>query len=292
MEISLFHTETAQPFARWGLHTIFLEFDAPTIVYTWIALGIILTLALIGRWSLNHPASRSCMVTLTIIKSFKSLVTQSVPFQERYYFFISTLFSFIFICNALVLIPGLEEPTDNLNTTFALAIIAFCYVQREIWKAHGTKGYLQEYFKMPFSLTITRPLTLLGIFVFGIKLISNIVLAVLAFPLEALSKVATILSLSLRLFGNIFGSSIIMGLFRNFATGSTFAQVALSLTHANIILGVLLTPIIIAAAAAVSLMLNIGFGVIESLIQAFVFAILTVTYISLATEQHNEVHHD
>ena len=290
MEISLFHTETAKPFARWGIENVFLEFDSLTIIYTWIALGIILLIALLGRWSLNYPRSRACMLTLTIIKSFKSLVEQSItplpgkPMEERYYFFVGALFFFIFICNALVLIPGLEEPTGNLNTTFALAILAFFYVQRETWRAHGTRGYLQEYFKTPFSLKITRPITFVGLLLWFLKLLGNTVIAILSFPLEALSKLATILSLSLRLFGNIFGSSIIMNMFKQAAAGTQLVHLGMLFSSYNLALGIILTPIIIALAAAVSLILNLGFGLIESLIQAFVFAILTLTYISLAIQ--------
>jgi F-type H+-transporting ATPase subunit a len=294
MEISLFHAETTQPFARWGIEHILLALDTHTIFYTWIALVIIFLFAFLGRWSLNYPASRACMVTLAIIKSFKELVTQSVSTrdkaaQKRYYFFVGALFFFILTCNALVLIPGLEEPTGNLNTTFALAILSFLYVQRETWKAHGLLSYFQEYFKMP--LTLQSPSNIVESIVWVFKALTNIIIGILSFPLEALSKVATILSLSLRLFGNIFGSSIIMGMFRQAATGTQFAKIGLLLSQYHIALGIIFTPLIVTFAAAISLVLNFGFGLIESLIQAFVFAILTLTYISLAIQHTSEEHH-
>ena len=289
MELSLFHTETTQPLSRWGIEHVLLALDTHTIVYTWIVLGILLLFTLLGRLSLHYPTSRACMITLAIIKSFNGLVKQSITSsdqstQERYYYFVGALFFFIFICNALVIIPGLEEPTGNLNTTFALAILSFLYVQRETWKAHGTKGYLQDYFKTPFSLKITGPITILSLLLYVIKLIINIIIALFTFPLEALSKLATVLSLSLRLFGNIFGSSIIMSMFRQTATGAQFAKLGLLLSQYHIALGIIFTPLIFLLASGLSLVLNFGFGLIESLIQAFVFSILTLTYISLATQ--------
>lgn len=289
MEGSFFHSETVQPFARYGLQGILFQFDAETIVYTWIALGILLMVSLFGRWAIKNPTSLVGYATLSILKSFKSLIEQSAhTFQARYYFFITTLFCFIFTCSALVVIPGLEEPTKNLNTTFALAILAFLYVQRETFRAHGLSGYLQEYFKMPFTLPKLTPFSCKKIVLFVVISICNIIAGILSFPLELLSKLSNVLSLSLRLFGNIFGSSIMITMFKQATTGTRLLGYISYIFQFNALAGLIAAPLLLAFVAAISLVLSFGFGLIESLIQAFVFSILTLTYITLATQHHEE----
>jgi F-type H+-transporting ATPase subunit a len=292
MEGSLFHSgaaDTVQPFAEYGLHGPLFDFDGETILYTWIALGIILILSLLGRWMLHYPTSVAGYTTLSIFKSFKALIEQSAhTFQEQYYFFITTLFIFIFTCSAIVVIPGLEEPTKNLNTTFALAIISFLYVQREMFRAHGLSGYIQEYFKMPFTLRPLTPLSLKNMLFLTATIVGNIVTGILSFPLEVLSKLSNVLSLSLRLFGNIFGSSIMISMFKQATTGTRLMGAITWVMQLNIFAGIIAAPLLLALVAVVSLILSFGFGLIESLIQAFVFSILTLTYITLATQHHEE----
>ena len=74
----------------------------------------------------------------------------------------------------------MEEPTQNLNTTLALAMTSFFYVQYNGIRAHGIKGYLKEY---------TEPFIIMA-------------------PLHIISKLASIVSMSFRLFGNIYGGAI------------------------------------------------------------------------------------
>ena len=59
----------------------------------------------------------------SLIKSFMTLIEQSAgTFVYRYYAFITSLFIFIITCNWVALIPYVEEPTKDLNTTLALAL--------------------------------------------------------------------------------------------------------------------------------------------------------------------------
>lgn len=289
MEGSFFHSETVQPFAQYGLTGPLFDFDGHTLIYTWITLGILLLVALLGRWAIKNPTSLVGYATLSILKSFKSLIEQSAStFQARYYYFVTTLFCFIFVCSALVVIPGLEEPTKNLNTTFALAIIAFLYVQREMFRAHGLSGYIQEYFKMPFALPALSPFSIKKLILCIVMGIGNILAGILSFPLEVLSKLSNVLSLSLRLFGNIFGSSIMITMFKQATTGTRLVGYIASLMQFNLIAGIIAAPILFIFVSIISLVLSCGFGLIESLIQAFVFSILTLTYITLATQHHEE----
>jgi F-type H+-transporting ATPase subunit a len=116
----------------------------------------------------------------------------------------------------------------------------------------------------------------------------NIVAGILSFPLELLSKLSNVLSLSLRLFGNIFGSSIMITMFKQATTGARLMGYIGSIAQYNILAGIIAAPLLFVFVSIISLVLSFGFGLLESLIQAFVFSILTLTYITLATQHHEE----
>lgn len=237
----LFEHHTWQPFRNMGLTHSFWTLNIDTIIYTWIALALLILLAFLGRWSIAKPDSIPGSLAVGYIRSFMNMITQTLEyFNYRYFAFIASLFTFIFICNTLIIIPYMEEPTKDLNTTLALALVSFFYVQKEGIKAHGIRGYIAEFFK-PF-------------FIF--------------FPLEILGKLATIVSLSFRLFGNIFGGSIISSMWQKAIAGSLIAQIAGTLLGVNIII-------------------MLFFGLFEGLIQAFVFTVLSLTYLSMATAREN-----
>lgn len=283
MEHSLFSSETSKPFLSFGIESPLLEFNTEVIFHTWAALGVLLIFSLGCRYALRKPETILGYTVLTLFKLFKGLVEQSTAFFDpRYYFFISSLFIFIFTCNALVLIPGLEEPTRDLNTTFALALISFLYVQKEMLDAHGLLGYIKEYFKMPLTIFPAGPFTFFTIPLIFLRSIGNLCIAIFTFPLEVLGKLANVLSLSLRLFGNIFGSSIMIGMFKQATSGQQIIGLLTGLANVNIVLSIIAAPILLCVITSISLVLAFGFGVLESLIQAFVFSVLTLTYINLA----------
>ncbi|MCL5436885.1 MAG: F0F1 ATP synthase subunit A, partial [Candidatus Dependentiae bacterium] len=247
----------------------FFDLNRETIINTWGALGVIIIFSLVGRWAVRRPEQVVGHLFLTVIRSFADMISQSLGrFSTRYFFFIASLFLYLIICNALVIIPGFEEPTSNVNTTFALAIIAFAYVQREAIGAHGLLRYIQEYLKMPFSIQPSH-WSLGSILLMVCKLLANIAMAIFSLPMEILSKSATIISLSLRLFGNIFGGSVITKMVRWVASGSWLKQSIALLTGLNIVVALF-------------------FGLFEAFIQALVFSILTLTYISIAVQSEEE----
>ena len=103
------------------------------------------------------------------------------PGGERHTPFIATLFLFILLNNLIGMVPGALAPTSSLNTTIALALITFAYVQIEGVRAHGVVGRLKHFMGPTPAL------------------------APLMFPIEIIGELARPLSLSIRLFGNIFG---------------------------------------------------------------------------------------
>ena len=227
--------------------------DIHILKSTWLSMAVLLILLLVGRYFIARPTSIGGTIVRTVIRNLIDLIEQSVgKFVFRYYTFISSIFIFIMACNWIGLIPGIEEPTKDLNTTLALGLIAFFYAQKEIIKIHGFASYLKEYF-MPFS------------FVFPLNLLAG--LAVL--PLKLLGELASIISISFRLFGNIFGGAIITSIYQQAVSGSI-------LFH---ILGLI---------TGLEFILTLFFILFEGFLQAFVFSILALTNIAMAVQQEAE----
>ncbi len=266
---SLFGSHSWTPFAQYGLTGNLFTFNADTLIFTWVTLALLLIGALAARWALNYPGTLVGHLSLTVVKSFATMVEQSTyKIVDRYVYFIGGLFLFIFTCNAIVLLPGMEEPTKDINTTLALGIIAFCYAQKEAIYAHGLKGYIEEYVKMPFSLFPEKKISVIAFFQAIARFIANIVLALFSLPLEILGKAATVVSLALRLLGNIFGGAMITGMFKQAIAGSFLFQT-------------------IALLSGINLIIALFFGLFEAVIQAFVFAILSLTYITMGISSHD-----
>ncbi len=246
------------PFKQFGITDPSTAINVPTILNTWVALGLMCIVILIARYFLQYQQPEdqapdlsgrayAAHITKAYIKSFINLVEQTAgTFMYRYFAFIGSLFTYILFCNWVALLPFMEEPTQDLNTTLALGIVAFIYIQKEIIQAHGLVHYLKEYF---LPVEIFFPL--------------NIILGLALFPLKLLGEVASVISLSFRLFGNIFGGATIIQLFHGMLANSLIVNTLATLSGGHILL-------------------TFFFVLFEGGLQAFVFAILTLTNISMA----------
>ena len=105
---------------------------------------------------------------------------------KKYIPFVGSYFIFILFLNYLGVIPGLQPPTADLNTTLALGITAVLGVQIIAIKENGIIGYLKHLIGNP---------PLMGI---------------LMFPLEVIAQLSRAGSLAVRLFGNIFGEKSVV----------------------------------------------------------------------------------
>ena len=152
---------------------------------------------------------------------------------------ITGFFVFILISNALAMIPGMLPPTDNLNTTAALGIVAFCAYNWWGIRQQGLVAHVGHLFGPVWWL------------------------AWLIFPIEVISHLVRPASLALRLAGNMFGDHKVLGIFLGFQA-----------------LGFVLVPL------PVMLL-----GTVVIIVQAVVFTLLTIVYISMAVEEHGD-HHD
>lgn len=93
---------------------------------------------------------------------------------------------FIFVSNMIGIIPGFEAPTSNINITLPMALMVFFYYNYEGIKKNGVVNYF-AHFMGPVKI-----------------------LAPLMFPIEIVSHLSRIISLSFRLFGNIKGDDLFL----------------------------------------------------------------------------------
>lgn len=188
------------------------------------------------------------------VESLENLVTGMIgPRGRAYVPFIGTLFFYILTQNFMGLVPGMKSPTSNLNTTVALAVCVFFYVQGIAIKENGVFGYIDHLMGSPRD-----PISW--------------VMVPLNLPLHVLQEFIKPLSLSLRLFGNIFGEESLI------ATFVGLGIVSLSFFHSPI-----------------GLPLQFPFMILSILlgtIQALVFSLLSTIYISLMLpyEEHEHAH--
>lgn len=149
---------------------------------------------------------------------------------KKYFPLLAGSFFFILFLNLLGIVPGFLPPTGSLNTTVAFGIIIFVAYNYFGFKEHGI-GYL-KHFAGPVLF-----------------------LAPLMIIIEVISHLVRPLSLSLRLFMNITGDHMVLGVFTN------------------------LLHIVLPAAF-------VGLGIFVSFLQAFIFTVLSAIYIALA-EAHS-----
>ena len=168
-----------------------------------------------------------------IYKIFQSLIDDFIGEEGRKFLpAVATLGIFIAISNLLGLLPEMGSPTANLNTAVGCAVFIFFYYHYQGVKKHGLIGYLKTFMGPAWWL------------------------APLFFPIEIISHFSRPLSLSFRLFGNIFGEDYV------------------------IIIIASLIPYI----APLPMM---AFAIFTSFLQAFIFVMLSLVYLSGAvSEEH------
>ena len=232
---AMLHQSTWNLGSFFGLNSSFLMLQADTLIATWAVLAIITIASLCINRALKNPQSLLACLTLQYVQTFKDMVEQSLlSAPVQHVVMICTIFTYIFLCNTIQFIPWLEEPTKDLNTTFALGLISFAYVHGTSIRHKGFKHYMAHYFE-PFFIM---------------------------FPMHIIGVISSVLSLSFRLFGNIFGGVIISGLYTSAISSNIGTQ-------------------IIGIASGANIAIFLIFGIAEGLMQAFVFTMLTLTYLSL-----------
>ena len=147
--------------------------------------------------------------------------------------FVTTLFLFIVLCNCIGLLPGLETPTAKPFVPFGLAILTFLYYNYHGIRAQGPVGYFKHFLGPVWWI------------------------APLLFPVEIISHLARVMSLTTRLYANMLASDLLTLVF--------FSILPVAL------------PIVF---------LGLHFGV--ALIQAYVWMLLALIYLSQAITHEEE----
>ena len=264
-----------------------LEFNHGAVMMTFIVALVICFLAWLCTRRLREVPGKAQSLFEQLFTVFENLVTQSIGARSgpRYLPWIGSLFLFLLISNMIGLLPipevriggerfndynhnghydpgefaiesdgeglfakkngrhddgfmlpSFHEPTSDYNIPLALALLFVVMIGHGATiRKHGISGYLKGYFE------------------------PGGVMGIIMFPLNVVGKIAEVVSISFRLFGNIFGGVVIL-------------VVVSGLLH--------------------HLLLPVGlmgfFGVFVGTIQAFVFTMLALTYISLGIADEEE----
>lgn len=168
--------------------------------------------------------------------------------------FLATMFFFILVSNFVGLIPGCKTPTGSISITWALAAISFIYFIFWGIKAKGLGGYLKSF--APSGL----PLVMVPIVWF----------------LELFSTVLRVLTLAVRLYGNMFAGHMVLGIFALL----TSVFIGSAIQGAGVGVGS------ISIAWMLFLFAMYALEVLVAFLQAYVFTILSAVYIGLATSDH------
>lgn len=199
------------------------------IVFT----GLILFFILVrSRLSVENPGRAQHLAEMT--HEFVSSQAEQVMGHgyERHLPVLTCLLVFILLCNCFGLFPGVDTPTANPSVPLGLALFTFAYYNWNGIRAQGPIGYIKHFMGPVWWI------------------------APLMFPIEIISHLARIMSLTVRLYANMFASDLVTLVFFS------------------------LIPIAVPA-------IFLGLHVAVSVIQAFVFMLLTMIYLSLAVSHEH-----
>jgi len=202
----------------------------PHVSYAVLVALILLVLGWLASRRISLVPKGAQNVFELVVSGLEEFMVDVTGEEGRAFFpFIASFFLFIMLCNLIGLLPGFYSPTANVNTTLALALCTFIYTHYLGIKYHGAK-YI-KHFLGPIPA-----------------------LAPLFFIIELVGHFARVLSLTLRLFGNIMGEDLV-------------------LTILLFLAGMFLAPLPMMFLA-----------VFTSVVQAFVFTLLSMMYFAGAME--------
>ncbi|MGQ3890850.1 F0F1 ATP synthase subunit A [Legionella sp. CNM-4043-24] len=177
-----------------------------------------------------------------------------------------TIFMWVFVMNFMDILPvdvlpalakhtGVHYlkvvPTNDLNMTFGLSIAVFVLIIFYSIKIKGVKGFVRELTMQPFNHPLFVPFNLL---------------------LELVGLIAKPISLALRLFGNLYAGELIFILIALLTLNAASSTITGTVTM-----------------SVAQFLLSLGWSIFHILVitlQAFIFMVLTIVYLSLAHEDH------
>ncbi|HIJ79245.1 MAG: F0F1 ATP synthase subunit A [Desulfobulbaceae bacterium] len=211
--------------------TVLAKLVSPHMTYTWLVMIFLIVIAKITIGKIEMVPGKGQNFWEAIISGLETFYVENMGVEgARMLFPMLTSFAlFILIGNLVGLMPGFMSPTSNINITLGCTLIVWVTSHALGLKYHGF-GYIKHFLgPMPWLIP-------------------------LMFPIEVISNFARILSLSIRLFGNIMAKEILLAVLFMLA-GAYFGPL----------------PILC-------------LGVLVSFVQAGVFVLLSVVYFSGAME--------
>lgn len=246
------------------LHLLYIWFGIPDWLIISLLVGLVLVI-LFWRMSKRLSLYPQGFQTLweIAVEFFENLCKSAIgPGGEKYAPLIGSFFIYILLLNLIGLVPGFMSPTAHPYITIGLAIASLTIVHSIAIKELGLKNYLLHYVDRPFP----NPL---------VNVAFNIV--TLAPIVHLVGEFSKLISLSIRLFGNIFGEDTVI---------FQFASLGMITLHA---FGLLPKPITLPLPFQLPVVL---LHVLVAFIQAFVFSSLTAVYIALFVSHHEEAHEE
>jgi F-type H+-transporting ATPase subunit a len=201
------------------------------VIHSWFVMLILILSAVLFARGIQMLPRKGQNVFEVIISGLEDFMVEITGPEGRAFFpYIATVFLYILVSNLLGLVPGFFSPTANINTTLSMALCTFVITHIIGIKFHGIK-YIKHFLGPVWAL------------------------APLMFVIEMIGHFARVMSLSVRLFGNIFGKEKILGILFALA-------------------GLYLAPLPI-----------LFLGILVSFIQAVVFMLLSIVYFAGAMEE-------
>lgn len=155
-------------------------------MYSWFVMVVLVLLGFLATRRIEMFPGRVQNVMEVVVSGIDNFLVETMgPKGRKFFPLIATLALFILLSNLIAVLPGFEPPTANLNTTVALALVVFVMTHVVGIKEHGF-AYIKHFFGPVWWM------------------------APIMFPIEIISHLARPLSLSLRLFGNMFGKELVL----------------------------------------------------------------------------------
>jgi len=227
-----------------------------------VLLGTVFALVVRSRLSVEKPGAlqqvAEMLLTNPLEFGIRDLLVENVGHEGvRYVPFVGAISIFILISNLMAIFPFFVAPTGTVTVPLACATLTFLYFNWQGTRHHGLGGYLKTFAGSPHG-------------------VGGWLLALLLFPVEIISTTARLLSLTVRLWANMFASDLIYVIFLGLlGEGAAFGW---SKSPVLVILGIF--PAVIPIAF-------IALHIFVSVVQAYVFTVLPSVYLGLATSDEH-----
>jgi F-type H+-transporting ATPase subunit a len=165
------------------------------VVHLLLVVAIILLLAKMATKSLRAVPTGTQNVMEAFLGGVIAMGKDVIGEEKarKYLPLVATIGLFVLVNNLIGIIPGFESPTSNINVTLVLAVVVFFYYNFEGMKSQGAFTYIKNFVHLGEMAALPKFL-----------------MSLLMYPIEFVSHISRIVSLSFRLFGNIKGDDLFL----------------------------------------------------------------------------------